>query len=287
MPSIMLMKYTQPLLTSLLILGSASASGQGSMVDYERADALRERYNGKVSKQSLDANWLPDGNSFWYRNDLRDGKREFILVDAERGLRNHAFDHDRLAIRLAEELGTDVDPQRLPIRHLKFGEDGKSLTLIGKARSWRWKPGSDELERVELDPQGNESTVEVLAEPRPSRRTGGETSILFVNRSGKLAELLWIGTNGKRRAYAKVNPGESHSQHTFSGHVWIAVDPDGKLLNTFAAKEMEGLAIIDGKAPARRERKGRGNREETFTSPDGRFRAFFRNHNLHLRDLRE
>ena len=41
-------------------------------------------------------------NRFWYCNDLGGGKREFILVDAEDGTRELAFDHVKLAAALAK-----------------------------------------------------------------------------------------------------------------------------------------------------------------------------------------
>ena len=57
---------------------------------------------GRVCKNSIEPNWFDDNKSFWYRNDLADGKREFVVVNADKGVRKPAFDHDRLAQALTK-----------------------------------------------------------------------------------------------------------------------------------------------------------------------------------------
>src|SRR5690348_9664122 len=80
------------------LLGTAgSLLAQGTQADYDRADALGERARDKVFKSEVRPHWSADGDRFWYRNDLKDGAREFVLVDAVEGRRRPAFDHARLA----------------------------------------------------------------------------------------------------------------------------------------------------------------------------------------------
>src|ERR1700754_4463721 len=59
-----------------------------------------------VFKSQISPHWLPNDN-FWYRNDLHGGAKEFILVDAEKGTREKAFDHARLAAALTKATGTE------------------------------------------------------------------------------------------------------------------------------------------------------------------------------------
>src|SRR5206468_4578152 len=47
-----------------------------------------------VYRSRITPHWFDAGQRFWYQNDLPGGAREFILVDAERGTRERAFDHD-------------------------------------------------------------------------------------------------------------------------------------------------------------------------------------------------
>src|SRR5690348_11331185 len=73
------------------------------------AEQLRAAYrrpprqpSGQVYKARIAPHWFHHDTRFWYRNDLRGGAREFILVDAERGTRLPAFDHQRLAAALSK-----------------------------------------------------------------------------------------------------------------------------------------------------------------------------------------
>src|SRR5215467_5953042 len=40
-----------------------------------------------VYKSTITPHWTDDNMMFWYRNDLKGGTKEFILVDAEKGVR--------------------------------------------------------------------------------------------------------------------------------------------------------------------------------------------------------
>ena len=53
---------------------------------------------------------------FWYRNDLRGSARELILVEAENGKREPAFDHDKLAevLSKAAEKSYKADATAVP-----------------------------------------------------------------------------------------------------------------------------------------------------------------------------
>src|ERR1044071_4689590 len=50
-----------------------------------------------VYKSQIAPHWFQNNTRFWYRNDLRGGAKEFILVDAEKGARQPAFNHEKLA----------------------------------------------------------------------------------------------------------------------------------------------------------------------------------------------
>jgi hypothetical protein len=46
-----------------------------------------DRARARVFRDKVEPRWLPGGDSFWYRNDLPDGKKEYVLVDAVKGER--------------------------------------------------------------------------------------------------------------------------------------------------------------------------------------------------------
>src|SRR2546421_98321 len=108
------------LLAALLLLAPGVARAQGTRADYERAEALPRLAQGKVFKARVTPHWFANGTRFWYRNDLPEGAREFIHVDAERGLREPAFNHADLAAALAKATGKPVAADHLPIERLEF-----------------------------------------------------------------------------------------------------------------------------------------------------------------------
>src|SRR5215471_6266424 len=63
-------------------------------------DQRRGRFGGPergVYKARINPHWFQNNTRFWYRNALRDGAREFIVVEAEKGARRPAFYDEKLA----------------------------------------------------------------------------------------------------------------------------------------------------------------------------------------------
>ena len=58
---------------------------------------------GKIYKSRINPNWAPDDSHMWYRNDLAQGAREYVLVDLKKGTREPAFDQEKLAKALVEK----------------------------------------------------------------------------------------------------------------------------------------------------------------------------------------
>jgi len=90
-----------------------------------------------VYKAQITPHWFSNNTEFWYRNDLRGGTKEFILVDAEKGVRQRAFDHDKLAASLAKAAGEEVKADKLPFSDIQFVENGNAITFDAFSKSWR------------------------------------------------------------------------------------------------------------------------------------------------------
>ncbi|MCC2668653.1 MAG: dap4 3, partial [Armatimonadetes bacterium] len=128
--------------------------------------------------------------------------------------------------------------------------------------------------------------------PDRSLRTGdagGETEVVFVNRTAGVIRLFWVDGGGERREYGTVPAGGMRAQHTFAGHAWLVTDNDGKPLVGFIATELSAQAIVTGpvvgapRAPEERrpERRARGGQ-----SPDGKWLATVRESNVVLKELK-
>src|SRR5262245_25819039 len=73
-----------------------------------------------VYKDRIVPHWLAGDARFWYRNDLKGGTKEFVLVDAEKGTRGPAFDHKKLAAGLSKAAGKEYPADRLPFNDVTF-----------------------------------------------------------------------------------------------------------------------------------------------------------------------
>jgi len=274
------------LLASFLAVQHVSA--QGTRSDYERALNLSETTANKVFKDRVTAHWMKDNKRFWYRNDLPENKREFILVDTEKGIRQRAFNHERLAASLAKAANQEIQAEKLAIDRLTFDETGSSLTFSYNNSWWKCDLSSYKIEATSGDERAT-SSLEPLRRPQSSRRTGEETSITFINRTKKDIEIYWIDSERQRKLYATVAAGDQHRQHTFAGHVWLVTDKDGTALVTFMAEEESADAIIDEETiredADRMEQRGQRKPKSQDQSPDGKWSASIRDYNLYLRNL--
>jgi dipeptidyl aminopeptidase/acylaminoacyl peptidase len=272
---------------TLLLATAPLALAQGTRADYERSRKLRDTTANKVFKQSVKPQWLPGNTRFWYRNDLPGGAREFILVDAVKGERKVAFDHAKLAEALSKATSKEVKADRLPVDKLEFGEGTSSLLFSSGGKWWQYDLASYALSETN---RSDRSTASLRSggRPRPTRRTGEETSITFVNRTKDDVVTYWMAEDGERRRYATIKAGEQSQQHTFAGHVWLVTDSKGNTLGVFEATEDGGKAVINGKDDNGKETEKPKPAEPPRVggpeSPDGHWRALLKDHNVSVRN---
>jgi len=268
------------------LMFSACVAADDSNLPRQRQRGPQSR--NRAYKTSIAPHWFADNTRFWYRNSLRRGKREFIIVDAAKGVRQQAFDHKRLAGALRQAGVKDVNPESLQIDNLSFESDDGSFVFRADGSYWRCNLKTYDLRKLE----GEEakaarplSASPAANVPRRSTRTGPETSITFVNRTSGEVELFWLDTGGRRRSYGKLQPGREREQHTYAGHVWQAYDGEGTLLAAFEAQDSATIAEITGEK-AGKQQKAKSDRQRQRPrdeSPDGEWTAFIKGNNLWIR----
>ncbi|MGC8886031.1 MAG: DPP IV N-terminal domain-containing protein [Verrucomicrobiia bacterium] len=270
---------------------SAAIYAQGRLEDYQRSANLRELTSNKVYRDQVKPNWLQDNLHFWYKVKTGQDTYEFILVNAKQGTRNKAFNHEKFAQVLRKNGIKDAVADKLPITNLRFDIDKKIVEFNCAGKPWRL-----DIENYELLPTikemavyGNPSPCKPLDRvPSATRRTGNEVFLTFINNTTNTIQIDWLNTEGQRQNYAKIQPSGKHRQHTFAGHVWIAVNEGEKIIAAFEAPDEDCECIIDDKNPPRSEslqqrgetrRPRRGN-----VSPNGNWRAFVKDFNLYIAD---
>jgi len=246
---------------------------------------LRDVTANKVFRDRVTPHWFAGNGRFWYRNDLAGNAREFLVVDAEAGTRGPAFDHERLATSLGKALEKAAEANRLPIDRLVFDDSGSQLSFSCEGRRWRCDLESYEIREAPGDEQGGAS-LPAGRRVRPSRRTGEETSITFLNRTDAPVDVHWVDAEGQRQRYATVDAGGQHRQHTYAGHVWLVTNKAGETLGVFAAAEEAGDAVVgkDAVRPAGETAEPAPTRVRG-RSPDGVWQAFIKDHNVCIREL--
>ena len=95
-----------------------------------------------VYKARITPHWFQNDTRFWYRNELRDRTKEFIVVDAESGKRQPAFDHQKLAEALSKATGETCQPDQLPFSDIAFVDDGRAVRFEAADRTWQWDPAT-------------------------------------------------------------------------------------------------------------------------------------------------
>lgn len=275
------------LLTFLLSFAIVFAGGKKE--DYERANRLRELTSNKVYRDQIKANWLSDNKHFWYRVRAGANKYEYILVDAESGKRELAFDHHKLAQELKANGAGDISPENLQLSGLRFELDKNIVEFNLAGIGWRFNKNTGSLEKIKSLPEQISGCKPLDRIPRASRRTGNEVYLTFINKTDKPLRLYWISTDGERQRYAVIQPNGQHRQHTFAGHVWVATDENDKPLAAFEALEDSCECIIDGKNPPAAESANRESQQRTRTSarnvsPDGKWSIEIRDFNVFLKE---
>jgi dipeptidyl aminopeptidase/acylaminoacyl peptidase len=283
--------YRITLIVAVFSVVAAPILSQGTRSDYERANSLRKLTENKVYRDRVRANWLPGNTRFWYQIKTGADSHEFILVDAEKGARQPAFDHARLAKALTDAGVKEARADRLPIDGLEFDFTSGTLQFRCGDKSWRCDLPTYHLHEqlVQEKPRGSLPLGEA---PRASRRTGAETTITFVNRTQGEVELFWLDSEGQRRSYGRLRAGEQRQQHTFAGHVWLVTNDRGETLAVFVGEDEPVTATIEGKADGRSRFRGsprfqgRGRPSWSNTSPDKHWRASVRDNNVRIEDLK-
>jgi len=251
-------------------------------------EAQPQVYRDRVAPQ-----WFSNNQKFWYRVELSAGRREFIVVDAMAGTRQSAFDHAVIAAKMSAVLGKPIAANSLPIDKLEFNDDATQIQMTGREGQFQFDTQSQELTR-NTDSPGVVGTQLVMP-PEASQNSSDETEIVFTNNLAASVSLFWIDQHSNERGYGTIEPGETHRQHTFTGHVWLFKYTNGDAIGSLRAASGGTEVLLNDQAVANVKRRDtsdrRRRRHESVSvaspsqSPDAAHETFVRNHNLWLRSV--
>ncbi|HEX5324172.1 MAG TPA: DPP IV N-terminal domain-containing protein, partial [Capsulimonadaceae bacterium] len=104
-----------------------------------------------VYKLRILPHWLNDNERFWYSNRLADDRREYILVNAAKGMRAPAFDHAKLAAALSRATGNSCAAGQLPFDSIDLSDDGKTVGFVVDDTGYRVDLNTYALTKVAKD----------------------------------------------------------------------------------------------------------------------------------------
>ncbi len=146
----------------------------------EEALAVGRKFRGKLTRDSVEPHWFSDGDKFWYKRKLADGKSVFRVVDATTGKQGQAFDHSLVAAAMSELIGTSVQAERLPVERIVFDKGSDRIRLEGRDAWWLWNPKYTHLIKVDQpeETEGDLAANENRGRGRGTRgrRPGGDRS---------------------------------------------------------------------------------------------------------------
>jgi dipeptidyl aminopeptidase/acylaminoacyl peptidase len=219
----------------VLLEASPILWAQGTRADYERASKLPELTRNKVFKASVQPHWLAGNTRFWYRNDLAGGAREFVLVDAVKGKRLPAFDHEKLAKALSKETGKEFKPTHLPFTELEFLDKGDAIRFKAADRTWIWDRAAGTLkEDKSADEKPGEKT-EPASNQRQAQRGRG---------AGRSPDGKWVALIKENNVRIRPADGgeialskEGTAEDGYAGRIFWS--PDSKRLVVLRTKRVD------------------------------------------------
>src|SRR6266850_2165856 len=218
------------LLTHSAAVGQQRGRGGGAVAGYYKA--------------RITPHWFDGGSKFWYQNDLAGGKREVILVDAEQGKRERAFDHQRLAAALKEAGDATADADRLSLDALEFKLTEHAIEFRA-GKDWRCDLNTYALtELIDRQPPAAESqgTAAPLIQAGLNRlRDAGQA---FRGRGGRSPDGKWAASIKDNNVFLRAAGQDQETQLTKDGREGLAYDmlqwsPDSQALVAFRVEPGE------------------------------------------------
>jgi dipeptidyl aminopeptidase/acylaminoacyl peptidase len=201
------------------------------------------RAEGKVYKAQIAPHWFANSARFWYRNDGPDDAKEFVLVNAERGIREPAFDHAKLASSLSKAAGVEYVADKLPFDEIAFGDNSDTVRFSIGGRIWTCDLSSYECTKAEAKAEDTVSISDVNdrgAEPQRRRRGGrSENGTERERTSERSPDGKWIAFVEDHNLFIKPGDDEANkiqlSKDGKEGLTYGALSwsPDSKMLVAF------------------------------------------------------
>ena len=132
-------------LSIAMLLSGGMAFAQGTVDDYNRAYALREKFSAnKVFYSNVTPQWIEGTHQFWYVRNTPEG-RIYVSVNADKKNRKELFDHKRLASALSNASGKEVKPEAIQLERLRVNPSLDTLRFVFGNQRWMYATRKNQL----------------------------------------------------------------------------------------------------------------------------------------------
>ena len=212
----------------------------------------RDGRSPRVFKDRITPHWFHDNQRFWYRNDLRGGAKEFILVNAVEGTRQPAFDHAKLAAALSKAAGRECSADKLPFDTIEFIENTNVIRFKTEETNWACNLRSYECSKTDVQPAAADD-AERDASGGGRRRERGQRRAEDSDRS---ADGTWTAFIKDHNVFLRSRADEKEIQLSQDGKEGLAYGrlawaPDSKTLVAFRIEpgERKEVYLIQSSPP--------------------------------------
>lgn len=150
-------------------------------------------------------------------------------------------------------LALNEDPDQEPPK--RFGEGEPA---VARYEFWRAQPQNKNVGASTSDETGQPQPITGSAKaPEPGRKHPAEmakiasgpdlfgTPIAFQNNSAGVRKVYWLDTNGERKPYCELKPGENCGLGTYLSHPWVVTDADGNALGLYFPDGQKRTVILE------------------------------------------
>jgi dipeptidyl aminopeptidase/acylaminoacyl peptidase len=127
--------FWSALSVALVMVMASRASAQITASDYQRAQSLRQQYEGAALSVPEPPTWVAGTHRFYFRRSVANGF-EFVIVDADTRQKQAPFDHARLAAALTTASGRTYTPTRLPFNTFTFNDALSAIEMTINGARW-------------------------------------------------------------------------------------------------------------------------------------------------------
>ncbi len=165
---------------------------QGSQADFDRAAGLGKRFAGKVTRSAVDPTWYDNDTKFWYAIALPEGKKEYVVVDVAKEMREVVSAPPKLdkGARPDDRSDAPIGAQ-LPPRGPVMSPDGKWHVAIRDSNVVLIDAEEKSETKLSTDGKSDDSYGRVIWSPDSATfialktKTGGDRRVTLVETSPK------------------------------------------------------------------------------------------------------